>query len=93
MDEEMATLYENQTWDLTTLPPVKHVVGCWQVSVVQFLPNGHVECLKARSVAKGYTKTFGVDYFETLSCDLFSFCTDLFVCGSGQAMVVISAGH
>ena len=33
----------------------------------KFLPNGQIECLKAWLVIKGYTQTYGVNYFETFS--------------------------
>lgn len=65
MDEEMAALYKNNTWELTFLPPSKHLVGCRWVYAVKYHPNGTIERLKARLVAKGYTQTFSVDYFET----------------------------
>jgi hypothetical protein len=30
MEEEMTTLHENQTWEITSLPPGKqHVSCCW----------------------------------------------------------------
>ena len=32
---------------------------------MKFLLDGRVERLKTRLVTKGYTKTFGIDYFET----------------------------
>lgn len=63
MDEEMAALYKNNTWDLTALPPGKQTVGCRWVYAIKYQPDGSVERLKARLVAKGYTQTFGVDYF------------------------------
>ena len=67
MDEEMSALRKNQTWDLAVLPLGKQTVGCRWVYTVKYLPDGSVKCLKACLVAKGYTQTYGVDYFETFS--------------------------
>ena len=67
MDEEMAALHNNQTWELTPLPSGKQVVGCRWMYTVKYIPNGYVERLKARLVAKGYTQTYRVDYTETFS--------------------------
>lgn len=62
MDEEMCALKQNKTWELTTLPPGKHTVGCRWVYTVKYHPDGSVERLKARLVAKGYTQQYGIDY-------------------------------
>ena len=67
MDDEKSTLHKNGTWELTDLPPRKQVVGCHWVYAVKYHYNGTIERLKACLVAKGYTQTFGVDYFETFS--------------------------
>ena len=65
MEVEMSALSENATWSLVTRPLGKTIVGCCWVYIVRYLPNGSIECLKVRLVAKGYTQTFGVDYAET----------------------------
>ena len=62
MDEEMKALHENRTWDLIPLPLGKQLVSCHWVYPVKYLPDGSVELLKVRLVAKEYTKTYGVDY-------------------------------
>ena len=61
----MSTLSENDTWSLVTHPPEKTTVGCHWVYTVKYLPNGSIERLKARLLAKGYTQTYSVDYAET----------------------------
>ena len=67
MEEEMAALHHNKTWELVPLPSGKQLVGCRWVFVVKHNPDGSVERLKARLVAKGYTQNYGIDYDETFS--------------------------
>jgi hypothetical protein len=67
MIEEMAALDKNNTWVLTTLPPIKKVVGCKWVYSVKNNSEGNVERYKARLVAKGYNQTYGVDYDDTFA--------------------------
>ena len=40
------------------------VVACCWVSTLKYRPDGSVDRYKTRLVAKGYTRTYGVDYFE-----------------------------
>jgi hypothetical protein len=67
MVEEMMALEKNKTWELTTLPANKKVVGCKWVYVLKQNQEGKVERYKARLVAKGYSQTYGVDYDETFA--------------------------
>ena len=46
IDEEMRVYHENQTWELPSLPPRKHTVGCRYVYTVKHLPYGSVESFK-----------------------------------------------
>jgi len=41
------------------------VVGCRYVYTLKFRPDGLVDRYKARIVAKDYTQTNDIDYFET----------------------------
>ena len=91
IDEEMTILHHNQTWNLTTLPLKKQVTSCHWVYAVKFLPDGWVEWLKTRLVAKGYTQTFRIDYFETSSMAIM--CMFFGPWGYGQAVAIIYAGH
>ena len=52
----MSTLFENVTWSLVTHPPRKNY--CWLSLGVycEYLPDGSIACLKARLVAKRYTR-------------------------------------
>jgi len=67
MDEEMAALDVNATWELVALPKDKKVIGCKWVYKVKHNVDGSVSKYKARLVAKGYAQTYGIDYEETYS--------------------------
>jgi hypothetical protein len=54
MDEEMAALDVNATWELVALPKDKKAIGCKWVYKVKHNPDGSVSRYKARLVAKGY---------------------------------------
>jgi hypothetical protein len=65
MDEEMASLYANATWESVASPKDKKVIGCKWVYKVKHNANGFVNRYKARLVAKGYAQIYGIDYEET----------------------------
>jgi hypothetical protein len=67
MDEKIATLDANATWELVALPKDKNAIGCKWVYKVKHNANGFVNRYKARLVAKGYAQTYGIDYEETYS--------------------------
>jgi hypothetical protein len=67
MDEEMATLDPNATWELLALPKDKKEIGCKWVYKVKHNGDGSVSRYKAILVAKGYAQTYGIDYEETYS--------------------------
>ncbi|XP_077215893.1 uncharacterized protein LOC143850536 [Tasmannia lanceolata] len=67
IDAEMDALHLNRTWQLVPLPYDVQTVGCGLVFPIKYQPDGTIERLKAKLVAKGYTQTFGVDYQETFS--------------------------
>ncbi len=67
MDEEMATLDANITWELVALPKDKKAIGCKWVYKVKHNANGYVSRYKVRLVAKGYAQTYGIDYEKTYS--------------------------
>ena len=47
---------KNQTWELTSLPEGKNLIGCKWVYRTKFTSDGKVEKHKARLVAKGYSQ-------------------------------------
>jgi len=67
MDEEMAALDANATWELVGLPKDKKAIGCKWVYKVKHNADGSMSRYKARLVAKGYAQTYGRDYEETYS--------------------------
>ena len=67
MVKEMDAHYSNGTWKLIILPPSKSLVGCRWVYTVKVGPNGKVDRFTTRLVAKGYTKQYGSDYYDTFS--------------------------
>jgi hypothetical protein len=67
MNEKMAPLDANVTWELVDLPKDKKAIGCKWVYKVKHNVDGSVSRYKARLVAKGYAQTYGIDYEETYS--------------------------
>ena len=66
MEKEIRLLKENNTFEETTLPDDREVIGGKWVFKVKEGPRNE-EQLKARYVAKGYAQVKGVDYKETFS--------------------------
>ena len=66
MNEEIDALWDNETFELTPLPEGRTSVGGKWVYAIKLDPNGE-DKYKARFVAKGYSKTPGIDYHETFS--------------------------
>ena len=65
MEEEMESLKENDTFELTTLPVGQSPMGGKWVYTIN--ENAGSETLKARYVAKGYSQVEGIDYQETFA--------------------------
>lgn len=67
MDEEMASLMKNETWDLVSLPEGKNIIDNRWVFTTKYKSNGDVERYKARLVVRGFTQSYGIDYEEIFS--------------------------
>lgn len=67
MNEEMKSILNNKTWDLTDLPQHKHVIECQWLYKIKETVDGSIEKNMTRLVAKGYSQTQGVDYEETFA--------------------------
>ncbi|KAJ0028636.1 hypothetical protein Pint_36096 [Pistacia integerrima] len=67
MDEELAALHQNKTWILVPCTSNMNVIGSKWVFKSKLKPNGTLDRLKTRLVAKGYHQVDGVDYTETFS--------------------------
>ena len=56
MDEKIASLYKNQTWELVKKPMIRRMIGYkWIYKVKESLTKVEPNRFKARLVAKGYT--------------------------------------
>jgi len=67
MDDEISSLLENQTWELKTLPEGQPIVSCRWVFKLKLESDGTIKRYKARLVARGFSQTKGIDYFETFA--------------------------
>ena len=62
MDDELASIRSNGTWEFATLPRGHRAIGLKWVFKVKKGPYGHVIKHKARLVTKGYAQRRGVDF-------------------------------
>jgi hypothetical protein len=93
MDEEMAALDANKTWELVLLPERKKAIGCKWVYKVKHNSDGSISRYKTRLVAKGYAQIHGIDHEETFvpvakggnseSCDCSGYIKRLGVTSNG----------
>ena len=67
MDEEMQALQKNDTWEMKPLPEGKKLIGSRWVYAIKHNSDGSIARYKARLVARGYTQSYGVDYYETFA--------------------------
>ena len=77
MDEEMAALDDNETWDLVQLPEGKKSIGCKWVYKVKHNVDGSVSKYEARLVSKRCVHTYGIDFEE-----IFRFFTKMATIGA-----------
>jgi hypothetical protein len=67
MDEEMASLDNNEAWDLVELSTRRKPIGNKWVFKKKLNTKGKVEKYKDRLVAKGYSQVEGIDFGEMFS--------------------------
>lgn len=67
MTGEVTALEDNDTWDITDLPPGKKVIGCRWIYTIKYKSNGEIERYKARLVAFGNRQEEGIDFDETFA--------------------------
>ncbi|KAF2360595.1 Reverse transcriptase RNA-dependent DNA polymerase [Trinorchestia longiramus] len=67
MEEEMASMNINNVWSLVECPKNKKPIRCKWIFKNKTGPDGNVCSYKARLVAQGYARKFGVDYDGTFS--------------------------
>ena len=68
MEEEMSSLYKNDTWELTELPKGKKTIDCkWVYEKKQGSLKDDIVRYKARLVTKGYAQREGIDDNEVFS--------------------------
>lgn len=67
MVDEMNALKNNGTWRAVYLPAGQRAIGSRWVFKVKHLPDGAIECFKARVVAQGFSQRPGIDFDETFA--------------------------
>ena len=67
MKEELDALHKTGTWDLVDLPSRKSGIGCKLVYKIKTRSDGTVDRYKARLVARGFTREYGIDYEEAFA--------------------------
>lgn len=67
IEEEMASLKDNDVWDVVPRPKGRKVVNGKWVFKIKRDAHGEVERYKARYVAKGFSQIQGLDYDETFA--------------------------
>ncbi|KAL4369158.1 hypothetical protein GQ457_05G011330 [Hibiscus cannabinus] len=67
MNEEIASIERNDTWELTSLPDGHKPIGVKWVYKTKTNKERQVEKYKARLVAKGYKQRQGIDYDEVFA--------------------------
>lgn len=72
MNEELKALESNGTWELTSLPQGKQVIGCKWVYKTKYTPDGEVERYKSRLVVLGNKQKHMIEYMRKLLQQLHS---------------------
>ncbi|XP_074297693.1 uncharacterized protein LOC141628447 [Silene latifolia] len=67
MQDEITTLENNDTRELTELPPNKKALGCRWVYKIKYKSDGQIERYKARLVIFGNHQVEGIDFGDTFA--------------------------
>jgi hypothetical protein len=67
VNEELASLHANGTWELMPLPSGRKAIPCKWVFKLKMDSAGNVDRFKARLVAKGFAQREGIDYNEVFA--------------------------
>lgn len=67
MKQEIESIEENETWELTSLPPGQKIIGLKWIYKLKKDANERVIKHKAQLIAKGYVQEHGIDYDEVYS--------------------------
>lgn len=66
MKDEIVSLQKNDTWSLVPWTD-QRLVGCRWTYKIKYDAAGNVDRFKARLVARGFTQTHGIDFWDTFS--------------------------
>lgn len=65
MNEEMASLMKNKTWELIIKPEKRKIVSYkWIFKIKEEIPGAEPRRFKTRLVARGFTQKEGIDFTE-----------------------------
>lgn len=67
MEEEIASMKKNGTWDLVSLPKDRKAIGSKWVYKTKTDATGKIVKYKARLVAQGFSQKFGTDYDQVFA--------------------------
>src|SRR5437762_9228759 len=67
MEDEIQSIIDNKTWELSDLPSNRQIIGTKWVLKKKRDGNNNVLRYKARLVAKGYSQIAGLDFTETFA--------------------------